>query len=39
MFGSLDKTIMSYIMSLAYGLLKYYRCYDNSHKVRCLVDY
>ncbi len=39
MFGSLDKAIMSYFMSLAYGLINYYHCYDTSHKVRRLVDY
>jgi hypothetical protein len=38
MLDSLDKAIMSYFMSLAYGLLSYYHCYDTSHKVRRLVD-
>jgi len=39
MFDSLDKAIMSYFMSLAYGLLSYDHYYDTSHKVRRLVDY
>jgi hypothetical protein len=37
MLDSLDKAIMSYFMSLTYGLLNYY--HDTSHKVRHLVDY
>jgi hypothetical protein len=39
MFGSLDKAIMSYFMSLSYGLISYYHYYDTSHKVQHLVDY
>jgi len=39
MFGSLDKAILSYFMSLAYGLLSYYHYYDTSHKVQRLIDY
>ncbi len=39
MLGSLDKTIMSYFMSVACGFLSYYHCYNTSHKVRRLVDY
>jgi hypothetical protein len=39
MLGSLDKAIMSYFMSLAYGLISYYHCYHTSHEVWRLIDY
>lgn len=39
MLSSSDEAIVSYFSSPAYGPLRYYRCCDNSHKVRRLVDY
>nr|WRW51150.1 Mat-atp9i95g2c [Phylloglossum drummondii] len=34
-----DEAIVSYYSALAHGLLSYYRCCDNFHLVRRLVDY